>query len=314
MQRWSVIVVVLLCASGLAVAKPKPATPAPAPTVDAGAADVEAGDDAAPSDVDELVVPPHRVGPVTIDLGEGVEIALPAGFRLYERAEARRMLEEAGDSADGVLALVDTETSTWSFVVALSPVGHVSDADAAQLKADVLLASLRQGTEAQNRIRAAKGVPELVLDGWSNPPSYDQPRRVLSWGLDAHSTEGPVINLFTNVLGRRGYLVIDLIASPDGLAAAQAEAGPAIAGLRFLPGSRYEDYRPGVDADSGLNLTNLIVGGSVVAAASSKVGLFAKILLVLKKVAIAIAAVVAGAFKWIKGRFNRRPADEPPAA
>ena len=74
-------------------------------------------------------------------------------------------------------------------------------------------------SNVRGRIRAAKGVPELVLDGWSNPPSYDQPRRVLSWGLDAHSTEGPVINLFTNVLGRRGYLVIDLIASPDGLAA-----------------------------------------------------------------------------------------------
>lgn len=317
MLRWSVIVMVLVLAPALADAKPKPpasgkdATPIEAAPSAPAASDGEAADDAEDEGVPEI---PHRVGPATIELGDGVEIELPAGFRLYERAEARRMLEEGGDDSDGVLAVIETDASMWTAVVAMSPVGYVSDHDAAALDAEGLLASLRLGTIEQNRVRVAKGVPELIVDGWSHPPSYDRARRELRWGLNAHSTEGPVLNMFTNVLGRRGYLVIDLITPPDLLDAAEREAAPAIAGLRFQAGSRYEDYQPGVDPDSGMSLTNLIIGGSVVAAAGSKVGLFAKIVLVLKKVAIAIAAVVAGAFKWIKGKLGGRGDGDAPAA
>src|SRR5688572_20532625 len=35
---------------------------------------------------------PHKVGPQLVELGSGVQIELPAGFILFERAEAQQIL------------------------------------------------------------------------------------------------------------------------------------------------------------------------------------------------------------------------------
>src|SRR5689334_18384047 len=48
---------------------------------------------------------PHVEGPRHVDLGNEIEIDLPAGFVLYERAQARELLQKGGSNADNVLAL-----------------------------------------------------------------------------------------------------------------------------------------------------------------------------------------------------------------
>lgn len=298
MMRWFVVVGVLVVASQPVGAKPEPG-PAPIAS-DEPVAEAE-------GDGDEEFEIPHRVGPATIALGEGVEIDLPAGFVLYERAETVRMLEAEGDSTDGALAIIEpADGGPWSVFLGIADVGYVFDADAAQLDGAGLLQSMREGTAEQNQVRIAKGTPELFIDGWSEEPRYDATQRALRWGVLGHSTIGPVINQFTNVLGRRGYVSVNLIAAPDALEAAKVEAAPVIAAVHFQSGHRYQDYQPGVDRDSGMSLRNLIVGGSVAAAVGSKAGLFAKLALVLKKLGLVIAAAIAGIGKWITGRRAAR--------
>lgn len=254
-------------------------------------------------------LPPFKAGPQLVDLGDGVEVDLPAGYALFERTEARAQVEARGDDATGVLGIIGKFDSDWEIVVALEPVGHVSDSDADALDAGALLASLRQGTIEQNRVRLAKGVSELFVDGWARPPTYDRGARTLAWGLDLHSTDGPLLNVFTNVLGRDGYVGMNLITEPAQLAAATAEAEPVLRAVRFQAGRRYQDYDPATDPSSGMGLRDLVVGGTAVAVAS-KLGLFAKILLVLKKVGVVIAVAIGGALRWAKRKLGGRDAPQ----
>ena len=166
---------------------------------------------------------------------------------------------------------------------------------------------MMRGNVMQNQVRRAKGVSELFLDGWSTVPSYDAGRRALRWGLKLHLDDGsPLLNEFTNVLGRRGYVGINLIASPDQIEAARIDSAGALEGVRFQTGHRYQDFDPKTDRHSGMSLRNLVVGTGIVAA-GSKLGIFAAILVFLKKGFLLIAAGLAGVWKWITSR--RKNAD-----
>jgi uncharacterized membrane-anchored protein len=131
------------------------------------------------------------------------------------------------------------------------------------------------------------------------------------WGLDAHTKNGKVINFFTNVLGRGGYVSINLIDDADKIEASKVETAALRTAIRFQPGHKYEDYREG-DKSSGIGLRALVVGGGA-AVVAKKAGILAAILIGLKKFFIFIAAGLAGFFKWITGRKkNDAVASEPP--
>lgn len=256
---------------------------------------------------------PHIAGPQRVDLGDGIGIDLPAGVVLYEKAQARAMLEAWGSHTEGVLGLVTRPDREWFVVIQYEPIGYVTDTDADELDPDELLESYRVGTTQQNVRRRARGISELFIDGWSEPPRYERAKHQLVWGISGHSVEGPVINFFTRVLGRGGYLSLDLIDHPSAIAQSKLEAAPILDATRFQPGSRYEDYREG-DKSSGMGLRMLVLGGAGVAVAkAAKTGILVTLLLVLKKGFVVIGLAIAGMFKWLFGRKSR-PAAEPEAA
>jgi uncharacterized membrane-anchored protein len=313
-------VVAALATSGMAHAdraphkpaktKPAKAEPAAEPAADVAPAEAPAADgtDGKP----EAPLPKMKAGPQVVDLGNGVEIDLPQGMLLLEQAEARAEIEKRGDDPEGTIGIVFQPSGNWELDIGIAPLGHVSDGDAGKLDAGDLLKSFRDGTTSQNATRRAKGSPELSVVGWSKPPGYDRAHRVLTWAVDLKAGDQPLLNDFTNVLGRRGFVQLNLIAPTDNIAAARVAAASAIAGVRFRAGSRYEDYDASVDHDSGLGLRELIVGGSVVAL-GSKLGLFAKIFLALKKLFILVAIAIGGFFKKVFGRGKKSVSiSEPP--
>jgi uncharacterized membrane-anchored protein len=284
----------------------------------AGAAAAEEGAAAAeePAGTAEAVAErevPHVAGPQRVDLGNGIEIALPAGAVLYEQAQARALLSKAGNDVEGVLGLVLRPDKNWFIVIEYAPLGYVTDTDADQLEPGELLESYREGTAQQNAKRRELGIPELVIDGWSEPPRYERARHQLAWGIRAHTAKGPVINVFTRVLGRGGYLSLNLIDDPSVIEQSKLEATPILDATRFQPGSRYEDYREG-DKSSGMGLRMLVLGGAGLAVVKvAKTGLLITILLALKKGLVVIALAIGGMFKWLLGR-RARPAEEPVVA
>ncbi len=317
--REATLFTVILGMTAAATAEARPAKPARAakPPAAEKAADAKpaerpdpaAADDAAPgkpgdaaAEADEQI-PPHIVCPQHVDLGDNTSIDVPEGMWLFERAVAQDLLRKGGDPPDGVVAMVVKPGSDWHAFIEYSESGYIDDSDADDLDAGELLDSYKKGTEEQNKTRKTLGKPELIIDSWSEPPRYERASHHLVWGLLAHSTEGKVINHFTRILGRNGFLAIDLIDAPERLEASKKEALPMLQATHFNPGSTYADHVSS-DHSSGIGLRGLVLGGAGVAVAS-KLGLFAKLLLIFKKLFIVIGAAIAGLFRWL---FRRKPA------
>jgi uncharacterized membrane-anchored protein len=298
----------------------KPAEDTDVPTDDGSAAEAEP--QPTPEEI-EAALPPHVKGPKLVDLGDGTEVDLPAGMILFEAVEAKKLIEEGGGRGDRVKALIGTMDSEWEVIVEYDDVGYVTDKDADQLDSNELLDSYKQGTEQGNITRRAKGIPELFVDSWSENPRYERASHHLLWGLNAHTVEGPVINYFTRILGRNGFLSVNLIDSPDHLAAAKQETAALVSGIRFQTGSAYEDHVES-DKSSGMGLRALVIGGTGLAVMKvAKAGILIKLLLIFKKGFIVVFAAIGGFFKWMLGRKKKNadaeppqdppPADEPPA-
>ena len=292
---------------------------APTPAEAEAAAGSAAGDGSAEAEaeVDPLANLPHVVGPKLVDLGHGAEIDLPAGLTMFEAATAQELMRKMGNDADGVLgAILPAEGGgNWIVVIEADDVGYVSDDDADELDAASMLEQFKTGTIAQNRKRKEMGVPELFIDGWSEPPRYERFKRHLVWGLSAHGSDGKVINFFTRILGRNGFLSVNLIDDPSTIEASKVEALAILTAVRFKPGSRYEDHTSS-DRDSGMGLKALVLGGAGIVVAK-KTGLLIALLIFLKKGFIVVAAALGGFFKWMFGRGKKATgvtvATEPPA-
>jgi uncharacterized membrane-anchored protein len=278
----------------------------------AGEEDAADGSDAPPTPEEiEASLPPHIKGPKLVDLGHNIEFDLPAGMILLERDEARKALEKSGDDAESIIAMVYTLDSSWTLYIDYDDVGYVSDSDANELDANALVQSFQEGTTAQNAKRRTLGVPELFLDGWSEKPQYEPLKHHLVWGLKAHSTEGPAINFFTRILGRNGYMSVNLVDGPDTIEKSKTETAALLTALRYRAGSTYADHKEG-DRDSGLGLKALVLGG-VGLAVAKKTGILVGLILVLKKGFIFIFAGIAGFFRWITGRSKKGSDDLPPS-
>lgn len=247
-------------------------------------------------------------GPKLIDLGNHTQIDLPAGMILFERAEAQRLLRKAGEPVDGVVAIVRRPDADWSVILSYSGTGYVNDADPSTLDAGELLAAYRAGNQAQTERRRAPGTPELalvpalVIDGWAEPPHYDRTQHHLAWGVAAHKAGGALVNHFTRILGRDGFLSVNLIDAAETMQRSRQDARSIVEATRFQSGSRYEDHTPG-DASSGTGLASLVLGESDVATAA-KLGLLAQIVLVGKpEIVLGLLGIGGLLRRW----FRRRP-------
>jgi uncharacterized membrane-anchored protein len=291
-------------------ANPAPSAAAPA------AADLAIADPVSTSDdtVTALqgTLPPHLTGPRLVALGDNAEVDLPAGMILYERAEAQRFLRKVGSPSEGVVAIVRAPDAEWSVIVSYTGASYLDDAGASELDARDLLAEYRAGNRIQNERRRALGAPErdrelgpeLVIDGWAEPPRYDRAQHRLTWGLAAHTAGGRLANSFTRILGRRGYLSVNLIDSAATIGLSKLQARSIVQATRFKPGARYQDHAPGDPRADG-RLRGLVLG-STGAAVAAKLGVITQVMLALKQVTLLLLVgllVIGGLFRRL---FRRR--------
>lgn len=258
-------------------------------------------------------LPAHVVGPKLVELAPGLELALPEGMILFEKAVAQELLKQGGESYEDIVGAVFRKGSSWSVLISVEDSGYVSDDDAGQLDADTLLSQIKIGTAAQNQKRREVGTSELIIDDWTAKPSYDRTKHHLVWGLAAHDADGKVVNFNTRVLGRYGVVSVNLIDAPENMQTSIPEGLTVLEATRFKDGHRYADFREG-DRESGMSLTGLIVGGAGVAVAK-KAGLLAAVAIFMKKGWILIVAAFAGIAKLFRRKrddVSLKPTDASP--
>lgn len=261
-------------------------------------------------------------GPAQIELGHDLTLALPADRAYLPDEKARKLLEKMGNfHNDNVLGIVSStaEHSEWFVVIRFEPEGYIKDDE--EIDADELLESIRDGMKTSNEEREKHGFLALNVEGWSEKPHYDKALHHLTWALTVSDKEGKSVNHNTRILGRHGFVSLNLVTSPEALAQDRAEAIGLLQATTFKSGARYQDFDSKTDKVAEYGLTGLVLAGAGLGAAKLvKLGLLAKFwkfivigLLAAKKALVALL-IAAGAF--LKRLFSRQKeaTPEPPGS
>ena len=136
----------------------------------------------------------------------------------------------------------------WFLIFEWDPIGWVDDSEKDDIDADVILSSIREGTEQANKERRKRGWPTMTIDGWQEKPHYDASTNNLTWAIEATSDGNKVVNRLVKLLGRRGVMTVTLVSGPEEFGAATRESDVLLAGYAFEAGSDYAAFIPGTDA------------------------------------------------------------------
>jgi uncharacterized membrane-anchored protein len=153
--------------------------------------------------------------------------------------------------------------------------------------------------------RKKKGYASAELVGWAAPPRYDAAAHKLYWAkeLKFSDAQEDTLNYNIRMLGRRGVLVLNVIASMKQLNAIEAQTPAILDMVNFNDGHRYADFDPKVDKVATYGLAALVAGGI-----AAKLGLFKMLLVFLlaikKFLIIAFVAVAARCRKLFAKRKN----------
>jgi uncharacterized membrane-anchored protein len=196
-------------------------------------------------------------------------------------------------------------SNCWIVTMEYSEDGYVKDDDASKIKYDDLLKKMQQGIAEQNPERTKNGYPAITLVGWAAPPHYDSATHKLYWAKDlkfegeTHDT----LNYSIRMLGRKGVLELNAVASIDQFAAIDQQTPQILSMVDFNEGNRYADFDPKVDKVATYGIAALVAGGALAAAAKFGLlkGLWIAILALKKFIIIGVVAVAA----YFKKLFNR---------
>ena len=237
-------------------------------------------------------------GPSDVPLSAQGVLHLPGGYLYLPRPEADRLMESLGnDVAPGFLGLLSSQSqdSLWLMTLVYTAEGHVGDEEARDWDKAAMLQNFRDGTEEQNKRRAAAGIPGLDILGWIEEPGYDAATHRLVWSIEAAERGAPadaahIVNYNTYALGRDGFLEMNLLTDIGNVATDKEDAAVMLAAFEYNRGRRYQDYVAGTDKVATYGIAALVGG-----IAAKKLGLLAVFGLFLAKFAkIGLIALVAG--------------------
>ncbi len=255
----------------------------------------------------------YQSGDVAV-AGAHATLHLDGGFRYLAPADTRRVLEELWGNppdADVLGMLVPggieiTDDNSWAVVLSYSDDGFVSDEETAKIDYSEMLKTMQEETAAANDEREQAGYGRVELVGWASPPRYDAEQKKLHWakelsfsGADAHT-----VNYDIRALGRGGYLSMNAVGGMGDLANIQQGMQRVLHMVEFDSGHRYADFNEGTDKVAGYGLAALVAG-----AAATKMGLFAKLgvlLLSLKKFAVLLLVGAAALLKKLFGKKDQQ--------
>jgi uncharacterized membrane-anchored protein len=253
----------------------------------------------------------------TAFLGNVAMLSIPAGCQFTDSKGARMLAERLQNLPNpktlGVVVCVLEDRGTdepayWYAEFAFSADGYVKNAADEKLDPNGILEIVRQATLQGNAELRQRGWPTMEVVGWQREPFYDPTTSNATWSLQGRSSDGSTaINHRVRLLGRRGVLAVNMVASPEDYQGAEAGLTNLIRTTSFVPGERYSEFQEG-DRIAEYGLTALIAGGA--GAAAAKLGLFGKLWKFIAGFVIAfwklLAAAAVGAGSWLFSFFKRR--------
>ncbi|GAB1722311.1 MAG: conserved exported hypothetical protein [Nitrospira sp.] len=253
-------------------------------------------------------------GPTEAKLGDQALLKLPKGYQFLGAQETQALLKRMGNFPSGSeLGLITAtgEGEQWFMVVRYIDAGYVKDDEAANWDADALMASIKEGTEEDNKTRQAQGFSPLIIRGWEEKPHYDKAANKVVWAISAQEQESAAgVNYNTLALGRQGYLSMNMVGSLEQLPMLKPHVSLLLANVEFVEGKRYTDFNSTTDKVAAVGLTALIAGAAVKSGLLAKLWAFMiPLVLAGKKLLMLLVIALGGlAAKYLK----RKPQAEQP--
>jgi len=196
--------------------------------------------------------------------------------------------------------------NSWAVVMTFEEDGYVKDDDAAHMDYTKLLGEMKDGMREANEERVKQGYDAIELIGWAAPPRYDAATKKLYWAkeLKFGDSSEHTLNYNLRLLGRRGVLVLNAVASMNQLKVVEAATPGILAAVNFQDGHRYADFNASSDKVATYGLAALVAGG-VAAKAGLFKGLLVALLALKKFLIVGVIALFAGIkqlWAWINGR------------
>jgi uncharacterized membrane-anchored protein len=234
-------------------------------------------------------------------------IQVPDGFRFLDQEQADKVLTDywGNPHDETVLGMLVPEKmgvladNSWAFILSYEELGFVNDDDASDINYDDLLKELQTDMEEENKIRAESGFEPVTLVGWASAPYYDQNLKILHWAKELKFREDAdnTLNYNLRVLGRKGVLVINAVATMKELPDVKQSIPAMLKSVEFAEGYRYADFDSKVD-----DVAAYTIGGLVAGKVLAKVGFFAGILKFWKLIVLGIVAVGGAIWRFMTGR------------
>ena len=253
----------------------------------------------------------YRSGEVVLDGGLAT-LKLPENLQYLDSKDAETVLVKIWGnppSDEKLLGLLvptgksPASQNTWGVVIQYEESGYVKDDDASKINYTDLLKTMQADAQKANSEREKQGYPTIEVVGWAAPPRYDVQAKKLYWAKELKFGGEPEneLNYNIRILGRRGVLVLNAVASMSQLAEIEQVTPSILSAVDFKEGHRYVDFNPSTDKVATYGLAALVAGGVLAKAGFFK--LLVPALLAGKKfVLIGIAAV----FAFFKKLFGRK--------
>ena len=238
-----------------------------------------------------------------IVLGDNLAtLDLPEQFVFLNGADAESVLSKAWGNppSEPTLGMIlpagvsPLSAESWAVTVEYEENGYVEDDDANDIDYSEMLTDMQKDVLEGNEQRVKEGYDKIQLIGWASKPHYDAAGKKLYWAkeLKFGAADTNTLNYNIRVLGRKGVLVLNFIASMDQLPMIEQNLPSVLAMTEFNGGSRYADFNPDLDQVAAYGLGALVAGN-----VAAKFGFFAAALLLLKKFGVILLAGAAGVFK-----------------
>ncbi len=212
-----------------------------------------------------------------IDLLDSVAtLVTPKGFKFLNGAQSEFVLEdlwknppsEPGYESLGMLFPNEAgpfKEKSYAVNITYAQNGHIVAPDASSIIVDELYQLMQQDIQQNNRLRAQQNYEKIKLVDWAQEPVYIIDKHLLYWAKEIQFGNEKVHSLNYNIriLGRRGYLRLNIIGNMDNLQSIDSHLEDILSCIEFKEGQRYEDYNSESDQLSPYTLKGLIIGRAV---------------------------------------------------
>lgn len=246
----------------------------------------------------------YQTGEIKFDNGIGT-LVVPKGFRYLDSDHARTVIHDLwgnphGEGTLGMLVpenLPITSAESWAFIIEYEEMGYVKDDDADDIDYDDLLEELQTEAKDANEARINEGYEGITIVGWAAPPFYDKNKKVLHWAKEIKfgEAEENTLNYNVRVLGRKGVLVLNAVASMTDLSSVKENIDPVLSAFAYSDGNKYDDFNPEID-----EVAAWTIGGLVAGKVLAKAGILALILKNIKLIGLAFVGLGGALWKWFK--------------